>query len=121
MTPPIFDLCSVNPALISLLGSAPFRLFPAGDAPQAVERPYATWQTITGAPENYLATIPDLNSYTLQVDVYADTLAQARQVVTALFAVIEQHAHVVTLRGETREVDTRLYRSSFDIEWLVDR
>jgi hypothetical protein len=121
MTPPIFDICADDPALALLLGSAPFRLFPAGDAPQAVARPYVTWQTISGQPANYLAQTPDLNSYTLQVDAYDETAAGVRQVVAALFAVIEQHAHVVALRGETREMSTRLYRSSFDVEWFVER
>lgn len=120
MGPPIFAVCSADAGCVALLGSDPFRLYPAGDAPQFVEEPFATWQVISGSPENYLATRPDLDSFRVQVDAYGHTLAQAREIARAIRTAVETVAHVVALRSETREFDTRLYRFSFDVEWFAD-
>ena len=39
----------------------------------------------------------------------------------ALRDAVEPVAHIVAWRGESRDVDTRLYRYSFDVDWLVNR
>ncbi|RMV77775.1 DUF3168 domain-containing protein, partial [Pseudomonas amygdali] len=84
-------------------------------------KPYAVWQVITGSPENYLAGRPDIDGFTLQVDVYAATGAQARAVTDAISHAIELKAYVVRWGGESKDTETKLYRSSFDIDWLVPR
>ena len=117
MGPALFELCSGDPALQALLGTSPFRMFPAGDAPQDVSRPYVAWQTVGGAPENYLATNPDIDQHLIQVDVYSPDLAQGRAIARAIRDVVQQRCHVTAFRGESREVDTRLYRVSFDLTW----
>lgn len=121
MTPPIFQVCAADPAVTALLGTDPVRLFPFGNAPQGVQLPYCVWQTITGVPENYMDCPPDMDRHALQVDVYAATGAQARQVVQALRAAIEPHAHIVSLNGESTEPSTGHRRSGFDVDWFVTR
>jgi hypothetical protein len=121
MPTPIFEVCAAAPGVTALLGVQPTRLFPFGDAPEGMAKPYAVWQLITGSPENFLAGRPDLDSYTLQVDVYAVTAASARAVTVAISEAIELKAHVTRWGGETRDIETKLYRSSFDIDWLVPR
>ena len=118
---PIFTVCSADPAVVALLGSSPTRLHPFGDAPEGVAKPYAVWQVVTGSPENFLAGRPDLDSYTLQVDVYAATGSAARAVADAVSSAVELSAYVTRWGGETKDNETKLYRSSFDIEWLVPR
>jgi len=125
MFAPIFQTVAASSAVTALLGTAPVRFWPFGDAPEPTQQgyalPYATWQTVSGIPENYINQVPDLDSYTLQVDVYASTGTSARAAAEALRNAIEPHAHIVAWRGESREKDTKLYRYSFDVNWLVQR
>ncbi|WP_433766642.1 DUF3168 domain-containing protein [Pseudomonas putida] len=118
---PIFAVCSADAAVRALLGVSPLRLFPFGEAPEGVAKPYAVWQLITGSPENYLAGRPDMDGYTLQVDVYGATGASARAVTEAIVHAIELKANVVSWGGESKDTATNLYRSSFDVDWLVPR
>lgn len=118
---PIFAVCAADPGVTAVLGALPTRLYPFGEAPEGVAKPYAVWQLITGSPENYLSGRPDIDGYTLQVDVYAATASSARDVTGAIVHAIELKAHVVRWGGETKDTATKLYRSSFDIDWLVPR
>lgn len=121
MTPPLFSVCAASSAVTALLGSSPVRLWPFGEAVQGAAKPYAVWQVIGGAPENYINQVPDADRFLVQVDVYAETGASARSVAEALRNAIEPHAHITAWRGESREQDTRLYRFSFDVSWIVQR
>lgn len=122
MTPPIFQLCSQAAAVTALLGTgANLRLYSFGEAPESVTKPYAVWQLVNGAPENYLAGRPDADGFTLQVDVYAATSTSARQVRDAIRDAIELDAYVTRWGGETRDPTTQNYRASFDVDWWVQR
>lgn len=118
---PIFAVCAASPQVTALLGTVPTRLYPFGEAPEGVAKPYAVWQLINGSPENFLAGRPDLDGYTLQVDVYAATATSARAVTAAISAAIELVAYVTRWGGESKDSATKNYRSSFDIDWLVPR
>lgn len=119
--PPIFEVCAASSAVKTLLGPSPVRLYPFGEAPQGVATPYAVWQGIGGSPENYLADVPDTDKYLLQIDVYADSANAARSVVQSLRDAIEPVAYVTGWRGESRDPETKRFRSSFDVDWIVRR
>ena len=121
MYPPIFEVCKADAAVVALLGSNPLRFYPFGEAPQKVAKPYAVWQQVGGAPENYLAGRPDIDGFTLQIDVYAATGASARAVGAALRDSIELRAHVTRWGGESKDEATGRYRLSFDVDWLTPR
>ena len=122
MTPPIFQLCSQAAAVTALLGTgANLRLYSFGEAPQDVAKPYAVWQLVNGAPENYLAGRPDADGFTLQVDVYGMTGTSVRQVRDAIRDAIELSAYVTRWGGEGRDPATKNYRASFDVDWIVLR
>ena len=122
MYPPIFEVCAQSPGAAALLGQNPMRFWPFGDAPQEnLAYPYAVWQLVTGSPENYITGLPDIDQYTVQVDVYALSANVARTVAQALRDAIEPHAHIVAWRGEAVERETRNYRLSFDSEWFNPR
>ncbi len=61
MYAPIFKVCSQDPGVVALLGAKPTRLYLFAEAPDQPGRPYATWQTFGGEPENYLAHRPDID------------------------------------------------------------
>ncbi|MBY5942769.1 DUF3168 domain-containing protein [Halomonas sp. DP5N14-9] len=121
MQPPIFTVCASDPEVTALLGTSPTRLYPWGEAPQGVPTPYAVWQVVTGAPENYLGSRPDIDGFTIQVDVYADTGSAATDVAEAIRDAIEDKAYVVRWGGQETDPDTGRRRISFDVDWLVPR
>lgn len=121
MYPPIFAVCAAEPAVQAALGTAPLRLYPFGEAPQGVALPYAVWQTVNGSPENYLGGRPDMDQFTLQVDVYGSGIDSVRNAASALRYAIEPVAHIVSYGGEGRDPDTKNYRYSFTVDWWVNR
>jgi len=118
MYPPIFEIVSADLDVQAQIGT---RFYPFGEAPQGVTKPYGVFQVTSGFPENYINERPDIDTYSIQVDVYATTASSARDSAEALRDAIEPHAHIVAWRGEDRDPDTRNYRVSFDVDWFVDR
>lgn len=121
MFPPFFARAAADRAAQVHFGRDPTRLYPAGEAPADVTTPYAVWRVISGAPQNTLGHTPDLDAWTVQAEVFAATASAARAAARALRDAVEPVAHIVAWRGESRDVDTRLYRYSFDVDWLVNR
>lgn len=121
MFPPVFSTLFASSAVKALLGTTPLRVYPAGEAVQSVAKPYATYQTISGLPENYLGTRADADSYTVQLDIYADTLAAVRAVADACRTALEAVAYIVSIREPARDVATGNYRFSLDIDFITSR
>jgi hypothetical protein len=127
MTPPIFAAVDVAPVRALLKsGNGPLRFYAWGMAPQNVTYPYAVWRFAGGLPENYLGDVPDIDSFSLQIDVYAaDVQGQrsemTRRVAEALRDAIEPVAHITAWRGESRDPDTKSYRFTFDVDFWTPR
>lgn len=126
MYPPVFATLKNDTAVAALLGGNPFRVFvpgeaPQGSSPQTPQPTYLVWQIIGGQPENYVGDVPDTDTHTVQMDVYAAQLSDARAVAKAVRDAIEPVAYVTGWLGESREVDTRLYRVSFQVDWITNR
>lgn len=121
MFPPLFQACASDSAVQSLLGTDPTRLWPFGEGDPSPTYPYAVWQVISGAPENYLSEPPDIDSFGVQVDVYAKTAEEARAVAQVLRSAIEPFAYITGFLGEFRDTITRNYRYSFSADWIVPR
>jgi hypothetical protein len=121
MYPPIYATCAANAGVQAALGSNPVRLYPFGEAPQGVTKPYAVWQVVGGGPGNYINQVPDTDSYTVQIDVYATTVTSGRAAAEALRDAIEPVAHLTRYMGDSRDIETKNYRASFDVDWIVNR
>ncbi|MCK7279262.1 tail completion protein gp17 [Enterobacter hormaechei] len=121
MIAPIFSVCAASPPVVALLGGDTLRLYPFGQQDDAVVYPYAVWQNVTGLTENYLAHRPDADSFSLQVDAYADTVDEVIAVASALRDAIEPHAYITRLGEQEKDPETKRYRYSFDVDWIVTR
>ena len=124
MYPPIFPTIKASSAVRALIGSSPVRFYQFGMAPQDVVKPYVVWQRVFGSPENYLGDTPDMDSFTLQVDVYASPTQGAevaRNVAIALRDAIEPVAHITSWLGESQDPDTKNFRFGFQVDWWVPR
>jgi hypothetical protein len=120
MFPPIFVVLSAVPAITAILGTNPVKIYP-NEAKQGTKAPYVVWNLTNGNPENYLGNLPDLDEYTTQVDVYADTLEEARTIAKLLRDAIEPVAHITAWLGEDTDFETKLEVLSFDVDWKTDR
>lgn len=118
---PLFATAKAAGGVTSLFGSTPCRIYPMGEAPQGVALPYATYQQVTGNPENYLANTPNADYSTVQVDVYAATVSEARAAMIAIRNALEPVAYVVSVREMGRDPDTNHARVSMDVDWIVNR
>lgn len=107
--------------LTGLIQAETMRAFPFGMAPQGVEYPYLTFQNISGTPENYINNAPDIDNFTIQVDIWGKTGATASAVALAARDAIEQHAHITSWRGESFEPGTKTFRISFDVSIFINR
>lgn len=119
--PPIFSAVSGDAAVQAAFGTVPVRVFPFGGAPDQVVLPYAVWQVVTGAPENYIDGVPDVDSFIVQIDVYGASATSVRAAAEALRDVLEPVAYIVGWRGESRDPETRRFRFSFDVDFLTPR
>lgn len=124
MFPPVYPAVAASPACVALLksGTGPVRFYQFGfneDQPQTF--PYAVWQRTGGAPENYLGQTPGIDSFSVQIDVYAKSADQARTVAAALRDALEPVAHITTWLGESRDPDTKNYRFTFLMDWWTPR
>lgn len=121
MFPPVFSTLFASAPVKALLGSAPLRVYPAGEATQDTPAPYAVFQTIIGVPEEFLVTRCDMDSYTVQIDVYADTLTSARACASAIRVALEPVAYIASLREPSKDPTTRHYRYSMDVDFYTER
>jgi hypothetical protein len=125
VTPNIFQIVSSDALVQSILKSGDIvRFYLFGRAPQNPIYPYAVWRVIGGAPENYLSGLPDIDSSSVQIDVYASPEQGVSTVSEAAIAIrdaIEKHCYVTSWRGESIDTNTNNLNISFDTEWHVDR
>lgn len=121
MHTPFFDVCKADAGVQALLGGAVPRIYDFGTAPQDVVKPYAVYQWIDGDPFNMLNCRPDADRAVLQVDVYATTGASSTQAAEAIRYAVELQCNITSYRGTQREDATKLYRTGFDLDWLVLR
>lgn len=94
MIPPIFPVCSASQEVTNLLGSDPVRLYPFGMQNDNVTYPYAVWQNIGGEPENFLNQTPDIDRFSMQVDIYGNTDEEVIAVAKAIRNAIQAKANI---------------------------
>lgn len=124
MYPPIFPAIRASAAVRALIGDNPVRFYQFGLAPQPVIKPYVVWRRVTGAPENFLDTRPDADSFTLQVDVYASPtqgVELTRNIAVALRDAIEPVAYITNWLGESIDPETKNPTFTFQVDWIVPR
>lgn len=121
MDTPFYLVCKADPTVQALLGGTSPRIYPFGSAPQGVVKPYAVYQWIGGSPFNRLDRRPDADRADLQVDVYGLTQTSSTDVAKAIRYAVELDSHLTSYRGTEREDATKLWRTGFDLTWLVNR
>jgi len=121
MNAPIFEVCQKSPEVMSFLGPKILRMYMFYSKPEKATYPYATVQNYAGSPEMYLGTLPDVDTWSLQIDVFSLSFNEATSVAKAIRDAIEPHSYITRWGVQTLDDDTKSYRYSFDADWMVLR
>ncbi len=118
---PLVALCRANADVLAIFSTNPMRIYPFGLAPENVAKPYAVFQTIGGSAAMYLGNRPDFDYSSLQIDVYANTLAESIAGATAIRNAIENDCYVTRYDEDGKDPATGLKRCGFDVDLIVTR
>lgn len=121
MIPDIFQAVSGNSGLTSLIGSAPVRFFPFGEAPEKTVYPYATYSVVNGLPQNTMDGPPQIDDLGTQIDVWAETADSCLDVAEALRDALEPLGHMTSIGNMERDPDTKSYRIRMDFDFFTER
>lgn len=120
MYPPIFEICAADPNVQTNFGVSPTRVYPFGEAGKSPVKPYCVWQQIGGDPEFCISDVPDIDRFSIQVDIYADSGDAARDAAKAIRDALDPYGNV-SYEGDGRDPDTDNYRYSLSVELYVER
>lgn len=118
MIPPIYQALTAVPAIVTLVGD---RIYGSGVVTEGESRPYIVWSIISATPNNNISTTPEQDDQRVQVDVYSKSETVARQLETLVRDALEAQMHIVFGPWNTFETETKLFRWSQDVTWLLAR
>lgn len=121
MNPPVFPTVRDNAAVKAAFGASPVRVYPFGQAPDNVVDPYCVWRLQGGSPENFLGDVPDIDSFTVQFDIYGTTAASVEAGARALRDALEKKCHITNWLGTDRDSATKRYSFRFMADWWTPR
>lgn len=114
MLPPIYNILSADADVAAIVGT---RIYPHGEAPQNVNRPYVTWLLVAGVPEQVLDGASETDRDTVQIDCWHQTGSGVVQLASAVRLAIEPHAYVTNLFLNGRDRETGLYRFALELDY----
>lgn len=121
MTAPIFSVLMQSPDVMQLLGPTILRFYDFANKPEKPTYPYGTFQNYAGSPQMFLGTLPDVDTWSIQVDIFSKTSNEARTIAQAIRDAIEPHSYITRWGVQVQDDDTKSYRYSFDVDWMVLR
>lgn len=92
-----------------------------GEVSQTEQRPYITWQIVTGQPYDNLSSAPAGDFTTVQLDCYHATDAGAEQLAVAVRAALDVALICNRVVLNTRDPDTKLYRVGMEADFIDQR
>jgi hypothetical protein len=121
MIPPVFEILAADPDISDLLGTSPVRVYPFGEAPEKVTRPYATYSVFNGVPENYITGRSDMDNIGTQIDVWSESSDNCNAIAETIRAALEDYAHMTGWASNERDPETQLFRTRMDFDFFKAR
>lgn len=117
---PLYDLCAADAQLSAMLSDDTGLKVGEFDADNFANAPYVCWQTITATTEQYLDDPSDMDNLHVQIDVYAKSKGDCRQIASLVRQVIEHECYIEDYTGVIKDTETNLYRISLDTSWYEE-
>lgn len=117
----IFPLLAANPAVTALVGTNPVRIFPFANAPQETEKPYVTYGTYNGIPQNYLDRVPDVDNLGTQINIWAESANDCLDLSIAIRDTLEPYGHMTSFQSLTRDPETQLFTAQLEFDFWKNR
>ena len=117
MFPQIFKILNV-PALQSKVGAAPARIYDFGVAPADVQKPYIVLQQVANDRLDNVSDAPCGDIDTIQLDIYADTREEVRELARAVRGLLDASGLSNRLILQLQEPDTLLYRVGMEVAFI---
>lgn len=114
MFPPLYTVLSSDSAVTDIVDG---RIYPHGEAPQDVTRPYVTWQVVSAVPENGIDCPPDIDAWSIQINCLSMTSAGVIQLAEAVRNAVQPFGHITNIPINQRDAETRLYWIAMDMDW----
>lgn len=92
-----------------------------GEVSPTEQRPYITWQIVTGQPYDNLSSAPGGDFTTVQLDCYHATDAGAEQLAVAVRAALDSVLICNRVVLNRRDPDTKLYRVGMEADFIDQR
>lgn len=121
MNPPLFTILNASAPVKALLGTSPLRVFPWGEAPPAVTKPYAVYAVFNGLPENTMDQTPLLDNLGTQINVYGVSVASCQSAAEAIRDALEPEAHMVNFSNPVPDTETKLFLARMDFDFFTER
>lgn len=117
----IFTILNASTPVKAILGSNPLRVFPWGEAPERVTKPYATYGVYNGNPQNTMDTPAEIDIDGTQIDIWAETASSCLNAANAIRAALETYAHCVSTQNDNKDPETKLYHSRLEFDFFTER
>lgn len=118
MLPNVYATLRLNSAVVTTVAN---RIYRHGSAPQNVVKPYVTWFTVSGMPENNLSDSPFSDMDSIQIDCWHETDTGVEQLALAVRNALDNAKIVNRLIFNGRENETRLYRIGLEADFITSR
>lgn len=92
-----------------------------GFVAQTEERPYITWQIVSGQPYDNLSSAPGGDFTTVQLDCYHRTDAGAEQLALAVREALDAGLICNRVVLNSRDSETKLYRVGMEADFIDQR
>ena len=118
MLPNVYQLIRQNSTVVSTVGT---RIYRHGSAPQNVQKPYVTWFLVSGNPYDNVSQSPSADRDLVQIDCWSETDEQVETLAYAIRSAL--YSNLITNRMviNSRENDTKLYRSAIEADFIASR
>lgn len=118
MLPLVYPLLSANPVITGLVGD---RIYRHGSAPEKVTRPYITWYLALGRPEIVVNATPCVDFDAVRIDCWSESDAQVETLAYAVRSTLDSAGIANRIALNMREIDTKLYRITLDVDFILPR
>lgn len=118
MMPPVFSLLKNNPTVFGIVAK---RIYPWGEAPQTVAYPYITYGVVNGQPQNTMDKVPQIDNLGTQIDIWAETGRECRELAEAVRDALETSAHMISITNMDRDLETKSYRYRLEFDFFTAR